>query len=168
MNIDIIKEAMQEKDLNPRQLEAACGVPKSTLERILNGTTPNPGIITMCDIAVALGLSLDDIMGIESGAASSSVQVVHHTHSAEVNMLYRSMISERDTRIKRLSIAVCVLVIYQMFRWMVDVSNPQLGWIRLDDANVVFVSIFLIVVFALAAFGAIMYFTTKHLKNRHQ
>lgn len=168
MNFDLIKEAMSEKEMTVRQLESVSGVPKTTLERILNGSTQNPGIQTMADIAVALGLSLNDIAGIEyeGDSAPNKVQVVHHTHSAEVNMLYRSMISERDSRIKKLTIAVTVLVLYQMFRWMLDVSNPQLGWIRLDDANVRYVSVFLIVAFVLIGVAAILYFALRY-KNAH-
>lgn len=168
MNIDLIREAMHEKEMNVRQLEAACGVPKSTLERILNGSTPNPGILTMTDIAVALGLSLNDIVGIEydGDKGSGHVQVVHHTHSAEVNMLYRTMISERDSRIKRLSIAVIVLVAFQMFRWTLDVSNPNLGWIRLDDANTGAVSVFLIAAFILGCAALIARYVVKNTRNK--
>lgn len=168
MNLDLINEAMREKEWGPKMLSEVSGVPKTTIERVLNGTTPNPTFQTVTDVAVALGLSLNDIAGVEYGGDHGDkqhVQVVHHSGNAEVNMLYRSMIQERDQRIKKLSVAVTVLVLYQMFRWMLDVSNPQLGWIRLDDANITFVAIFLIVVFALAAFAAVMYIARKGRKK---
>ncbi len=169
MNLQLIRDAIQEKNLTLKQLEEISSVPKSTLERVINGSTPNPSFQTMSDIAVALGLSLNDIAGIEYAGdheSSGRVQVVHHSHSAEVNMLYRSMISERDLRIKRLTIAVVVLVAFQMFRWTLDVSNPQLGWIRLDDANTSFVSIFLIVAFALGMAGVLMRYFLKSYQKK--
>ena len=168
MNLDLINDAVKEKGLSLEQLEAISSVPKSTLARVLNGSTANPQFQTVADIAVALGLSLDDVAGIESADPGKRQQVVHHVQSAEVNMLYRSMIHERDMRIKRLTIAVVVLVLFQMFRWTVDVSNPQLGWIRLDEANTTFVSIFLIVVVVLAAVAGIVRYVMKNYQRKEE
>ena len=167
INLELIRETMREKGLTIPALMEICPVPKSTLERVLSGATANPQAQTLADIAVALGLSMDDIMGIPRPAESLPAQTTHiiHSHNAEVNMLYRSMLLDRDTRIKRLTVAVVVLVLFQMFRWTVDVSNPQLGWIRLDEANTDYVSVFLIAVVVLASVFAIVRYAVKNKKE---
>ena len=161
MNLELIIETMREKGITIEQMVELSAVPKSTLVRILNGTTENPGIQTMSDIAVALGLSLNDIAGIDyEKLHDAPVQVVHHSNNSKIELMYKTMIHERDQRIKKLTIAVTILVAYQMLRWMLDVSNPQLGWIRLEDANVAYVSIFLLVLFALVI-GALIFYLAK-------
>lgn len=167
MNIDLIKEAMQDKGITIDQLVELSAVPKTTLMRILRGETENPGVQTVADIATALGLSLNDIMGIEcEDDHSRHVQVVHHANNAKVELMYKTMIHERDQRIKKLSIAVTILVAYQMLRWMLDVSNPQLGWIRLEDANVGYVAAFLVVVFGVVIAGLVWYIVRLGKKNK--
>lgn len=165
MNIDLITEAMRDKGLSIEQLAESSAVPKSTLVRILNGTTENPGFQTLADIAVALGLSLNDVAGIDYHEENHHVQVVHHANSAKIELMYKTMIQERDQRIKKLTIAVTILVAYQMIRWMLDVSNPQLGWIRLENANTAYVSIFMIVLFSVVVAGLVFYIATKGRKK---
>ena len=165
MNIDLIKEAMRDKGITIDQLVELSAVPKTTVMRILRGETENPGVQTVADIAMALGLSLNDIMGLEcEDDHGQHVQVIHHANNAKVELMYKTMIHERDQRIKKLSIAVTILVAYQMLRWMLDVSNPQLGWIRLEDANITYVAIFLVVLFALVI-GALMFYIVKLIRQ---
>ena len=121
MNLDLITAAMQERGLSPEQLANACAVSRPTIERILNGSTVNPGILTMSDIAVHLGLSLDDIMDMPRAQHSGP------SRSAELSNLYRAVIHVKDLWIKRLSIACAVLVAWYMVCWLIDFSNPTVG-----------------------------------------
>ena len=160
MNIALIREVMEEREITTKQLAEDSAIPKSTLERILSGSTPNPTMQTAADIAVALNLSLDDIAGIEHPHEDVPAQqrVQHfHSSSAEVTMLYRAMLRDKERWIKRLSIAVVVLVLYQMFRWLLDVSNPNVGWIRVASANANGALIFLLIAF-IVAFVALLKF----------
>ena len=72
MNTKLIVEAMNERHLSPEQLATACAVSRPTIERILDGRTTNPGIMTMSDICVNLGLSLDEIMDMPAAHSQAS------------------------------------------------------------------------------------------------
>ena len=111
MNTDLILAAMQQKHVSPDQLATSCSVSRSTIERILDGQTTNPGILTMSDICVSLDLSLDDIMDMPRSAPAGSAGA---SHSAELSNLYRAVIHVKDGWIKRLSIACAVLVCFDM------------------------------------------------------
>lgn len=125
-----------------------CPVPKSSLERILSGNTPNPGVQTMADIAVALHLSLDEIMGISVPASASSAGSNVFPYPAELSANYRTTIREQRAWLARISVVCIVLVVYNMFRWILDVSNPNIGWVRLEEANITGVLAFFLIVFA--------------------
>lgn len=148
INLDLIRNRMDAMNLTTAGLADMCPVPKSTLERILNGSTANPGVQTIADIAAALHLSVDDIMGI-SVPASSGKASTYAPYSAELSANYRATIREQRMWLARLSTICIVLVIYNMFRWILDVSNPNIGWVRLEDANIVGVLAFFLIVFAI-------------------
>lgn len=150
LNIDLIRDRMDALNLTTAGLADICPVPKSTLERILSGSTTNPGVQTMADIAVALHLSLDEIMGIAAPAVSAPARSISHaTIPAELSGYYRATIRELRTWLARVSVVCVVLVIYNMFRWILDVSNPNIGWVRLEDANITGVLAFFLIVFAI-------------------
>lgn len=158
MDLEIIKEAMTAKEWGPKALSEASGVPKTTIERILRGDTPNPTFQNVADMAAALGVSLNDIAGIEYDLDDKKgAPVIHHTQSAEVKLLYNRMLSEKDRRIRALTVALSLLAGFQAFRWTFDISNPEMGWIRLEDANVNFIAVFMIVAFALGGLAVVLW-----------
>lgn len=124
MNTDLVLAAMQQKHVSPDQLATSCSVSRSTIERILDGQTTNPGILTMSGICVSLDLSLDDIMDMPRSAPPGAAGVAH---SAELSNLYRAVIHVKDGWIKRLSIACAVLVCFDMFYWIIDLANISGG-----------------------------------------
>lgn len=133
VNTDLIIAAMQQKHVSPDQLAASCSVSRSTIERILDGQTTNPGILTMSDICVSLDLSLDEIMDMPRSAPPGAQGPAH---SAELSNLYRAVIHVKDGWIKRLSIACAVLICFDMFYWLVDLANKSGGWITSQSSTV--------------------------------
>ena len=55
-----IKELCEEKGVSLYRLTKLSGVPHSTLMSILNGTSKNPGIITIYKICCALDITLSE------------------------------------------------------------------------------------------------------------
>lgn len=55
-----LKEIMQYRGIGNRELSEKSGVPLGTLNKILYGETPNPGLETMKALARVLQCSLDD------------------------------------------------------------------------------------------------------------
>ena len=145
MNTQLIVEAMNERHLSPEQLAAACAVSRPTIERILDGRTTNPGIMTMSDICVNLGLSLDEIMDMPA-AHSQATGASGTSQSAELSNLYRAVIHVKDSWIKRLAVACGVLVVCNMFYWLIDFANTSTGWVTSQSTAIANVCRVLIVV----------------------
>lgn len=152
---DLIARTIKERGWTVKEFADASAIPKTTLDRILNGSTPNPGILTMRDIATALELPLGRLVGLDKEVIDHAETNGdrHDSANAEAR-LYNRMLLERNARIAEmrrwLSVSVAInaaLIIYQMLRWLIDVANPDLGWIRLHDADLRFAGVFLLVIF---------------------
>lgn len=163
MNTDLILAAMQQKHVSPDQLATSCSVSRSTIERILDGQTTNPGILTMSDICVSLDLSLDDVMDMPRSAPAGSAGAAH---SAELSNLYRAVIHVKDGWIKRLSIACAVLVCFDMFYWIIDLANKSGGWITTQSSTVANICRVAIVVALISGVIAAIVIHSKNTKMR--
>ena len=166
MNIQLIIDAMQEKHVSPEQLSNSCGVSRPTIERILNGSTSNPGILTMCDICVSLGLSLDEIMDMPAAAHGPVPGAAGPAQSAELSNLYRAVIHVKDAWIKRLAIACAVLVGFDLLYLVLDIANPSAGWVTEQSSNVANVCRVLVVVALIVGVLASVVISTKNSKAR--
>ena len=163
MNTDLILAAMQQKHVSPEQLATSCSVSRSTIERILDGQTTNPGILTMSDICVSLDLSLDDIMELPRSAPPGAAGP---SHSAELSNLYRAVIHVKDGWIKRLSIACAILICFDMFYWIVDLANKSDGWITSQSSTVANICRVAIVAALIAGVFAAIVIHSKNTKMR--
>lgn len=163
VNTDLIIAAMQQKHVSPDQLATSCSVSRSTIERILDGQTTNPGILTMSDICVSLDLSLDEIMDMPRSAPPGAAGP---SHSAELSNLYRAVIHVKDAWIKRLAIACAVLVGCNMFYWMLDIANPSAGWITAQSSGVANVCRVLVVVALIVGVISALVISAKNSKAR--
>lgn len=166
MNIQLIIDAMQEKHVSPEQLSNSCGVSRPTIERILNGSTSNPGILTMCDICVSLGLSLDEIMDMPAAAHGSVPGASGPAQSAELSNLYRAVIYVKDAWIKRLAVACGALVAFDLLYLVLDIANPSAGWVTEQSSNVANVCRVLVVIALIAGVIAALIISAKNSKAR--
>jgi transcriptional regulator with XRE-family HTH domain len=60
-----VKSARIAAGYSQDQMARAAGIPYSTYLKIEHGTTPNPSIQTVLNIAEALGVSIDSLVGRE-------------------------------------------------------------------------------------------------------
>jgi len=58
-----VKKFRQQAGLSQDQMARKAGIPYSTYLKIESGTTPNPSIQNVLNIAEALGISLDELVG---------------------------------------------------------------------------------------------------------
>jgi transcriptional regulator with XRE-family HTH domain len=58
-----LKKLRTQAGLSQDQMARKAGIPYSTYLKIENGVTPNPSIQTVLNVAVALGVSLDALVG---------------------------------------------------------------------------------------------------------
>lgn len=166
MNTQLIVEAMNERHLSPEQLATACAVSRPTIERILDGRTTNPGIMTMSDICVNLGLSLDEIMDMPAAHSQATV-ASGPSQSAELSNLYRAVIHVKDSWIKRLAAACAVLVGCNMFYWLIDFANTSTGWITSQSTDIANVCRVLIVVTLIGGVIAAIVISARHERANH-
>lgn len=157
---------MQEKHVSPEQLSNSCGVSRPTIERILNGSTSNPGILTMCDICVSLGLSLDEIMDMPAAAHGPVPGAAGPAQSAELSNLYRAVIHVKDAWIKRLAVACTALVGFDLLYIVLDIANPSAGWVTEQSSNVANVCRVLVVIALIVGVIASVVISTKNSKAR--
>lgn len=61
-----IKKLREKAGLSQDQTARKAGIPYSTYLKIENGVTPNPSIQTVLNIAVALDISLDELVDRQS------------------------------------------------------------------------------------------------------
>lgn len=162
MNIQLITQAMQDKHISPEQLAVSCAVSRPTIERIIDGRTTNPGILTMTDICVSLGLSLDEVMDMPCAAHGATSGAAGPAQSAELSNLYRAVIHVKDSWIKRLSVACAVLICFDMFYWLVDLANKSGGWITTQSSTVANICRIVIV---LALISGVISAIVIHSKN---
>lgn len=119
--------AMQESaGMTVADISARSGVPLTTVKRYFRGETKNPGFFQVCQIIHALDGSVDDVIGLDTGQ-----QPTHYAPTDErfCNQLLKDLGYERKSKHKwQLAfVALCVLVMLMM---LVDIFNPQLGYIR--------------------------------------
>lgn len=119
--------AMQESaGLTVADISARSGVPLTTVKRYFKGETKNPGFFQVCQIIHALDGSVDDVIGLDTGQ-----QPTHYAPTDErfCNQLSKDLSYERKSKHKwQLAfVALCVLVMLMM---LIDIFNPQLGYIR--------------------------------------
>ena len=57
-----IKNLIQEKDMTQEELARKADIPYATLLKIVNGSVQNPTVKTMQKLAIALDVSVDDLL----------------------------------------------------------------------------------------------------------
>lgn len=108
-----------------KHLAELVGVSESTMSRYLNGAS-EPSFGTVAKIAVVLGISLDDLVGIKK--ADGEAVVI----SERLIDLYERGLSIKNTQIKYLWIISVALVCVFVFLIIWDVMHPGMGYIRYD------------------------------------
>lgn len=103
------------------EIAAQCGLPESTIRRAL-GDGKNPSFIVLCEIIKACSGSVDAIVGVDHAA---NVQ----PNEPLLRQLRADLEHERRGRKfnMRLFLAAVIAIIVIL---LIDLFNPQLGWIR--------------------------------------
>lgn len=119
--------AMQESaGMTVADISARSGVPLTTVKRYFKGETKNPGFFQVCQIIHALEGSVDDVIGLDTGQ-----QPAHYAPTDErfCNQLLKDLSYERKSKHKW-QLAFVVLCVLVMLMMLIDIFNPQLGYIR--------------------------------------
>ena len=137
--IDKIKAVKEERDITNAEIAKLSNLPLPTITRIFNGSTPNPTFETLAQIAIALGMSLDEIAGLKTSNAPPIAAPI-----ATALDSYAELLKEKDERIKelkdekekerkekhKLAFAFFCFVGVVLIILVVDILNGHFGYFR--------------------------------------
>lgn len=95
--LEKLKAFKEAKDLTNAEIARLSNIPLATITRIFNGSTPNPTFETFTQIAIALGVSLDEIAGLKEPDEPPIPSRIEMTLDS-----YSELLREKDDRIKEL------------------------------------------------------------------
>ena len=137
--VEKLKAIRDEKKITNVEIAKISNIPLATVTRVFNGQTPNPTFETISRIALALGISLDELIGLKEPDAPP---VPSHIENA-LNS-YSELLQEKDIRIAELkeekererkdryritSVLICV-VCFLLTLLAFDLINGQIGYFR--------------------------------------
>ncbi len=70
-----MKQGMAKMGMSSQKLGELTGIPKSTLDKFLDGTTASPAFDRVCAVARVLNVSIDDLIGIQDKSHSQPIIV---------------------------------------------------------------------------------------------
>ena len=137
--LEKLKAFKEDKDLSNVEIAKLSNIPLATITRIFNGSTPNPTFETITQIAIACGVSLDEIAGLKEPDESPIPSRIETTLNS-----YSELLKEKDDRIKELqgekhTIRIekyiligllSVLLIAVLTVLIVDLLNGHFGYFR--------------------------------------
>lgn len=139
--LDKLKALKESRHLTNADIAELSGVPLTTVNRIFSGQTPNPLFDNVANIVIALGGSLDDIVGVNADSRQETQNPDITDRFIESN---DDLIKEKDNRIQELTatvkrlrrqntrilffigIFVSIVVLALLF----DMLNGHFGYIR--------------------------------------
>jgi transcriptional regulator with XRE-family HTH domain len=95
--VDKLKMIKEEKDITNAEISNLSNIPLPTNTRVFNGQTPNPTFETISRIAIALGVSLDELVGLKQHDETTISSPIETTINS-----YSELLKEKDDRIKEL------------------------------------------------------------------
>ena len=151
--IDEINKKKEELHLTNAQLSEKCDVVESTLTKILNHSSKNPGFNILTRIATSIGISVDEVLSrtidkaVEKNAAATSIpakmlvsqedkflNLFIETHDKQINDL-KEQISIKDRWIKALAAILIVCTLVFAFIAVYDITHPGAGLIRTAESG---------------------------------
>ena len=137
--VEKLKVIRDEKKITNVDISKISNIPLATVTRVFNGQTPNPTFETISRIALALGMSLDELIGLKEPNESPITPPIETALNS-----YSELLQEKDERIKELKeekererkdrhrmtcVLICVVGLL-MALLAFDLINGQVGYFR--------------------------------------
>lgn len=106
-----LKELKERTKLTSAEIATLSNIPMATISRVFNGSTDNPTFETISKIVIAMGGSIDEMIGIKISDEVPMTPQVDHTITAYADLLNEKdkLINAKDARIAELGETVSVL-----------------------------------------------------------
>lgn len=95
--VEKLKMIKTEKGLSNVEISKISEIPLATVTRIFNGQTPNPTFETISRITLAMGTSLDELVGLKQPDEPPIPSPIENTLNS-----YSDLLKEKDIRIEQL------------------------------------------------------------------
>ena len=95
--VEKLKMIKTEKGLSNVEIAKISEIPLATVTRIFNGQTPNPTFETISRITLAMGTSLDELVGLKQPNEPPIPSPIENTLNS-----YSDLLKEKDIRIEQL------------------------------------------------------------------
>ena len=127
--VEKLKVIKDEKKLTNAEIAQVGDVPLATVTRVFNERTPNPSFETITKIAIGMGVSLDELVGLKQPDAPPVPSPIENTINSYVELLM-----EKDKRIKELKnekltvvIILIAFVTFLLILLSIDMLNGHFG-----------------------------------------
>lgn len=154
--LETLKTAKEKNKATYEELARAAGCTPDTVKNLFSGKNSCANFFQICAIFKALGLSIDEYVGIpkqisaqqtDSTALLKAMEMAQTAYREQIEMMretrdeYRDAIAKarerHDRREKRQTIFIVILLIIVFLLigafialWTYDILNPTIGWIR--------------------------------------
>ena len=137
--LEKLKMIKEEKGMTYAEIAKLSDIPLATITRIFNGNTTNPTFETFSHIAIALGASLDEIVGIKQPDAPPIPTPIENTLTSYSELLKvqndRIKGLEEDKAIERngrrkMTASFVLLMTFVLVVIILDILNGHLGYFR--------------------------------------
>ena len=127
MEIEYIRALKQAKNVTVKEWSKLTNIPESTITNILNGRTENPSFEIVSKLVIALGGSLDALVGAERKEKEGEDVAAF---ISTITQIYENQIkNERKDKHYLFSLLTVILVIIFIIL-AIDVIDGSMGWIR--------------------------------------
>ena len=137
--LELLKSIKEEKHMSSGEIAKLSGIPQATISRIFSGVTPNPTFETVASIAIAMGVSLDEMTGLKNPEEAPIPSQIEKTINT-----YAELLNEKDQRIKDLkeekdkmhkekryfALALACVVGFVLVLLTIDILNGHFGYFR--------------------------------------
>lgn len=136
---DRLDTLRKEKGLSYAALAEITGYSESTVMRYFTDHTKNPAFTTVVSLALALGVSLDWVIGAQTDAPASPENPYLDVIGAYQEGMSRmeecitslSKTSRHSLTVSRIALAILLLVLAAVIAWLIyDITHPDRGWIQ--------------------------------------
>lgn len=125
-----LKLLKEKSKMTSQQIADISKIPVSTVNRILSGYTDSPSFSNVCDMIVAMGGSVDEVIGISSLSEYEDDSGKHLKYLENMVELYQNTIMEYRKWLKRLFIVLITLLGLVEVVLLIDVMNGNFGYFK--------------------------------------
>ena len=120
-HVEKLKVIRDDKKITNVEIAKISNIPLATITRVFNGQTPNPTFETISGIALALGISLDELIGLKEPdeppvaprieTALNSYSELLQEKDARIQELKEEKEQERKDRQRITCVLICVIIL---------------------------------------------------------